>query len=351
MAVTPDVRATFLRWVVRPAWTLLGALALAFATVAVARALTAGPSPPPSSTVVPRWQFLPLLASVVAFGLPHGAVDHLALPWVHDRPVTPRALAGVGLLYLVLGGTFFAAWFLAPAASFVAFIALTWFHWGQGDLYLLCALVPDAPPTRLRRALVVVVRGGLPMVVPLVAFPATYRRVASLVVGRFDPGAVARLDPLFRPEVRAALGVALLLAALASLALGRRTGGAAWRYDAVETTLLAAYFAVVPPVLAIGVYFPLWHSVRHVARMVVLDPAAREALDADRVGAALGAFARDAAPLTVVALALLGGAAVVVPAAPAAPGELAALYLAVLAAFTLPHTVVVSLLDRQQGLW
>jgi Brp/Blh family beta-carotene 15,15'-monooxygenase len=351
MGVTSGVRTALVRWVVYPSWVLVGLTAAVFAALAVvptARAVVASSTPRP-----PAWQYVPLVASVLLFGLPHGAVDHLTLPRAAGRPVTRRSLAGVGLLYLVLGSAFFAAWFLAPAAAFLLFLALTWFHWGQGDRWLLFALASDAadaaPPTRLRSALTVVVRGGLPMVVPLVAFPDAYRRVAALVVGRFESGVVARLDPLFLPEVRAALGGGLAVVALASLALGLRADDATWRYDAVETPLLAVYFAVVPPVLAVGVYFALWHSVRHVVRLVALDSVGRAALDANRVAPAVAGFARDAAPLTLGALALLAGAAAVVPASPGGVAEFAGVYLALLAALTLPHTVVVTLLDRVQG--
>ena len=65
-----------------------------------------------------------------------------------------------------------------------------------------------------------------------------------------------------------------------------------------------AFFAVVPPVLAVRLYVALWHAPRHIARLVLLDPAP-----------ALSRFARDAAPLTGLALAVLAGLYdVVVPA-------------------------------------
>ena len=102
------------------------------------------------------------------------------------------------------------------------------------------------------------------------------------------------------------------------------------------------------PVLAVGLYFCLWHATRHVARLALLDPKSTGALEAGRVAPALVRFARNAAPLTVAALVLLLGLYLVVPEVGATPP---ALYLLLVSALTLPHVVVVSFMDVRQGLW
>ena len=123
-----------------------------------------------------RWRYLPLAASVVVLGLPHGAVDWAALPRAVTGRLDARWALVVVAVYLVAGGAYTAAWFLVPVASAVAFVALTWFHWGQGELHPLVAVLgADHLDSRPRRALTVLVRGGLPMLVPLLAFPVRYR--------------------------------------------------------------------------------------------------------------------------------------------------------------------------------
>jgi len=299
-------------------------------------------------------QYAPLVASVLLFGLPHGAVDHLAVARTRGRRPDLWAIARVVTLYAVVGGAYAVGWFLAPAAAFALFIAVTWFHWGQGDLYALVVLA-DADYLRsgAQRVGTVVVRGGLPMLVPLLAFPDWYRRVAETLVGRFAPDAVAALSPAFRPDVRLGLALGYGAVVVATLAVGyaRTSQSAAWRLDAAETLGLVAFFALVPPVLAIGVYFCLWHSLRHIARLLLVDDAATAALgDGDAV-AAVARFARDAAPLTVVSLALLGGLALLVPNPPDTVPEWVGLYLVFIAVVTLPHVVVVTIMDGEQGIW
>jgi len=297
-------------------------------------------------------RYLPLLASVLLFGLPHGAVDPFVLPRAFGRPASARSLAAVTLLYLVVGGGYALVWVVAPSLAAVAFVVLTWAHWGQGDIHALVALLDaDHLRTRAQRVLAAVVRGGLPMLVPLFAFPERYRAVLSAFVALF--GTEFAVTWPFDPRVRLGLGVAFAALTLWSLALGSRRAGdrGPWRVDAAETLLLWAFFLLVPPVFAVGVYFALWHSLRHVCRTVLHDSVGAGALAAGDVAGALRRFYREAAPLTALALAFVGLAVLLMPAAPTDPLTAIALYLVVIAVLTLPHVVVVSLLDRAEGVW
>ena len=57
------------------------------------------------------------------------------------------------------------------------------------------------------------------------------------------------------------------------------------------------------------------------------------------------------APLTAASLALLGGLALVVPNPPTTVPEWVGLYLVFIAVVTLPHVVVVTIMDREQSIW
>jgi len=331
-------RETVRRWALAPGWLACGLLAVVFAF---------DPDLPRSV------QYLPLVASTVLVGLPHGAIDHLVPGRLHDTGPTLRSLALVGVQYAVLGGLYAAAWFVAPAICFAGFILLTLAHWGQGDVHAVVALAGgDHLRSRGQRALAAVVRGGFPMLVPLVAFPTEYERVARALVAPFT-GDTDVLAPAFIPEARAAVGLGFALLVAAHLAVGyaRRDEGAGWRRDAGETLLLTVYFATVPPILAVGIYFCLWHAARHVARLVLLDPPAVDALSRGAATEAAARFGKQAAPLTLVSLALLGGLYLLVPAPPTDVAGFVGLYLVFIAALTLPHVVVVAWMDHAQGVW
>ncbi|MGN6743644.1 MAG: Brp/Blh family beta-carotene 15,15'-dioxygenase, partial [Amnibacterium sp.] len=291
-------------------------------------------------------QVVPFLVSLVLLGLPHGAIDHLVPSRLAGRAPRPAPMLAVVGLYAVLGAADLAMWALAPAVGFVAFILLTWFHWGQGDLFVAAARDPRMGG-RAARAAHLAARGAIPMLVPLAAQPAAYASVIAATTALFAPGAAGLPALAQAPAVRlTALGVLLAVVA-ADLALDRGRERAS---RAGETVLLLAFFAVVPPVLAVGLYFCLWHSLRHIVRLQLLDGPSAAALRSGRVLPALARFARAAAPLTVVALALLGVLAAVLPHR-AGPAGLLGVYLVLISALTVPHVAVVALMDRAQHVW
>ncbi|QLH76092.1 Brp/Blh family beta-carotene 15,15'-dioxygenase [Halosimplex rubrum] len=302
-------------------------------------------------SVPPTWRYAPLVVSVVAFGLPHGAVDWAALPRAATGRLAPRWLAVVGVVYLLGGGAYAVAWFTVPLAAAVAFLALTWFHWGQGEIHPLRELLDaDHLDARWRRALTLAVRGALPMGVPLLAFPDRYRAVLTSFVAPFG-GSVPAWP--FTTDARLALGAALAALTLATLAVGYRAAGhrRGWAVDAGETLLLWAYFLVVPPVFAVGLYFCCWHAPRHVARVLTLDDRAVAALEGGRLAPALGRFAREAALPTLVALVGCGALWWAAPAPEPTLAGATGVYLVAIAVLTLPHVVVVTWLDRIAGYW
>ncbi|MFB6269295.1 MAG: Brp/Blh family beta-carotene 15,15'-dioxygenase [Halobacterium sp.] len=339
VGLDPDVRRTLAR----------PALAVGWVAVAVAAVPTLLGVTLPESVV-----YAPLVASVVVFGLPHGAIDYVALPRAVAGRVTTRWLAVVGTVYLVLGAAYAAVWFAWPVAAALLFVAVTWLHWGQGDVYPLAVLLDaDYLDSRPRRAATGAVRGGLPMLVPLLGHPETYRDVVASFAAPFG-GRVGDLW-LFTADARLLLGAGFAVLTVATLAAGRlateESPPTAWRVDAAETVGLWAFFLLVPPVFAVGVYFCLWHAVRHVARAVAVDDDSLTALAGGDLRRPLARFAKEAAPLTLAALALLGGLWLAVPDPPTTLEGGVALYLVLIAVLTLPHVAVVTWMDRAQGVF
>jgi Brp/Blh family beta-carotene 15,15'-monooxygenase len=297
-------------------------------------------------------QYVPFALGLVIFGLPHGALDHLVPARLAGRRPTVATVAPVVGLYLVLGVAVAALWVVSPIVAFVFFIALTWFHWGQGDAFASSRRTGE----RLgwpRATGFPLLRGALPMVVPLIAFPATYAGVLGATTrafgGESPSGTLA-------PGIRIALGVGMLvLAILVALldAWGRRGtpgGRRAWLGDVAEVALLAFFFSTVPPVLAVGLYFALWHSVRHIVRLSLLDPALSRPLAEGRWGLVLLRFSGQAAPVTGIALLILAGLFfALTPRTSGGPLDLLGIYLVLISALTVPHAVIVAIMDHAQG--
>lgn len=333
--VTGGMRKTIRRAVLVPSWVILAAMTGLFLLPV---------------TIPLSVQLIPLLLSAVILGLPHGAIDHLVPGRVARTPLNWMQMTLLLVGYLLVAGLVMGLWWLSPSLGFVFFILLTWLHWGLGDLHAALAFT-DAGflVNRPLRLMTAVVRGGLPMLVPLVAFPADYARAATSIIevlgGTDAPGWAFTTE--FRGVVAVAFGVLVVITLAATYVLTLQTGrGGDWYLYAGETLLLLLYFAVVPPFLAVGLYFCLWHSTRHIARLILLQP-----LVDDKIGLAFGRFMKAAAPLTGVSLIMLVGLYFVVPTTPDDALSLVALYLVLIAALTLPHTLVVMWLDDVQGIW
>ncbi|SEH39243.1 beta-carotene 15,15'-monooxygenase, Brp/Blh family [Halopenitus malekzadehii] len=324
-----------------------------------------------------RYRWVPLAVSVLVVGFPHGAVDHHLLARVRDDSTPRGSLARVGATYAVLGGGYAFVWFFLPRVAVTVFLLVTIVHWGTGELYPLIEIAGvhhlGSSTSRLATA---TIRGCLPILGPLVAFPDRFSTVVSLLVTPFLGTPPAWIAALGDPHVRAAIAASVGGGVVATLALGAararavdaalihraqptsqvdaivrpRTAVGGWLLDACETVLLCAFFLVVPPVLAVGTYFCLWHSLRHVARLITFDDRSTTDLADGRIGRPLWRFTRDALPLTAGGLLVIAGVFVAVPRSPGTPTESIGVYLVAIAVLTLPHTVLVAIADREQGI-
>ncbi len=292
-------------WVV-PSARRLGALC----AVALAAAAAVGLLVPDAGRAGPA-----LLVVAGLVGLPHGAVDHLALDWSRGRDAAPtnRLLAAY-----VAGAVATAALALAfPVPAVLALLALSVLHFAEGE----------AAFDRLR--------GGAGLRLPalslglsVVALPVLLRpEPVRPLLAALDPGLPGVLAPLRAPVLAAT--ALLVLAGLAVAAAHR-----AWTVLA-ELALVAGSALVVPPLLVFAVWFGAWHAPRHVLRLLALQPDGTLPVRLRRLVRA--ALLPTAAAVSGLAALALGGRGL--PAA----------VLVVLLALTVPHAVVVARIGRAAG--
>lgn len=297
-----------------------------------------------------RFAFVPLLVGIVALGLPHGALD----PWVPARvgfawgrrwrPVTVYMVGYVAAVVLYL-----AVWRVAPVVAFVGFLVATIVHWGHGDVRYLEEFHGRRSIGRVGLAIGTVLRGSLPIVVPVLAHPheaeSLLRHAASAL------GSAGVEASLTTSAVRIALGSFLAVATAAYAALlprvwTTRRGG--W-IDAAEVVGLVLFFTVVPAYLAVGTYFMGWHALRHLARLLPLRHEDARDLARGNVARPGLRLARDLLPMTVLACALLVGLYLWAHARISTVEGFVALYLVWISALTKPHALVVAAMDVAPG--
>ncbi len=307
-----------------PGRALLIAATVASLAVVAAIALLAMTAPDALVVAGPA-----LLAAGVLVGLPHGAVDHLVPAWTGRASLGPRGMTAVVAGYVLAAVVAWLALAFAGPWALLCLMVLSVAHFGLGDVATGAERDGSPPPRGIDRWCAVYARGAPVLVLPLVFWP----QPLDAALDAFDP----RVTELLSPSVRLAL-LALLLSCGVLTIIRDHTAGR--RLPVVELLALWLLFTVTPPLAAFGIYFGCWHSLRHVARLLVADPRNTADLLAARWQRPLGRFARSAA---IPTLGSLVGLAALVAVASSTP--LLVPMLSVLMALTVPHVVFVAMLD------
>ncbi|MGI9176261.1 MAG: Brp/Blh family beta-carotene 15,15'-dioxygenase [Pirellulales bacterium] len=230
---------------------------------------------------------LALLVAVV--GLPHGAADHrfarprlepvLGVAWL------PVFLAG----YLAVAVAVVCGWFVAPAATIVAFFLASAWHFGQEEPRL-----PIGP--RGLRPVFRLARGGLVIWTTLVFHAGEVATILGLAAPGGSGPSIDRATILLTACSWVMLAIAAAAWGLQVFAAARRTGRMRriLLTDNVLVASLVTLCAVVSPLMSFPVYFCAWHSARGLRRLRI------------ELGESWTELARSLAPLTVGAIALIG---------------------------------------------
>ena len=247
---------------------------------------------------------LAVLAIIILLGVPHGALDgEIARPFM--RPAFGWAWFPIfALPYLGLSACVLVAWRFAPLSTLAGFLAASVWHFGT----------EDAGPHPLEA----LVRGGLPIALPVLMHPAATAHLLGLVA----------LHPLAEsPDWLVAGCRGWVLAALlwTARSLARRR----WTV-LIAPACLGLLFAALPPLAGFAAYFVCFHAPRHMAALV-------QDVRAPRVRTMADALRRS---MPVTALTLLIGAGLWRWFPGDVPDRLLALTIEGLAALTLPHILL-----------
>ena len=297
-------------------------------------------------SVTEAYALYPLLLGIILLGLPHGALDHLVparlgLTWGRK----PLGVALYLLAYVAVAALYLALWLWQPAAAFIGFLAATVWHWGQGDQRFLEIFLGRRRPTRWGAWVTLLVRGSLPIVLPVLAFPETaeslYRHAAT-GLGLPDTTLTLTSPWLVVPLV---LLFAASLLAYALNAVRAAPDATVLAIDGAEVLLLILLFTLVPAYMSVGVYFLFWHSLRHLGRLLILRPQDAASVAQGDWQAPVKRLTLDLLPVTSAALCLLGGFYLFNAARITSLEGFVALYLILISALTKPHLVVVAMMD------
>jgi Brp/Blh family beta-carotene 15,15'-monooxygenase len=246
-----------------------------------------------------RYDTLPFLLSFLFLGMPHGAMD-----WVVNQRLRRARGQSTGMRgfawYLALMAAASTALWLAPVATIVAFLVLTIFHWGLGDI----DAVDPKPRPWGRSTIGVLGRGLVVLGAAFAADPAASWHPFGLLSNQAanDTGlTIARQCGV------GGLAVGLVLTTICVTLrwrVGERRGAF---FDGVEVGLIAVAIAVTDPLFGIGMYFLAVHSWRHSIRLASTSQVLPEGMAGCSLGRRLGMVHLLALPLLIPTFAVLLG--------------------------------------------
>lgn len=201
-------------------------------------------------------ELLPWLIALAFVGMPHGAMDWLIIRKI-DREEGRGSALSVLIRYslmMIAGGLMLA---FAPVITCFGFLMLTAIHWGAADMHAYQPL--QSVRDKGSWWMLATARGGLIIATPFAFQPeAAWQPFAALASG----GVIAE------PTIISQAALSLLTAFALTLChgwLSKRLESPA-KFLA-ESAGVVALLAVLPPMFAIGCYFLLVHSTRHLARL------------------------------------------------------------------------------------
>lgn len=296
---------------------------------------------PSVSSAISGW---PFIISLVLVGMPHGAVDFQLSRWL-KRPAggTFTFRHFLPYLFAVLMSLFF--FVLAPAAAVLLFVMVSVLHFGLADARDLKRRYGRLEPALLTNT-AAIVRGSL-----ILALPFYFAPEASLKVFASIHSIVRDVNLTLDNDVTRSVAGWVFTAALVThsavsavrLFRGQRKMLAV---ELLETGVIAASFATLHPLFAMGLYVVSWHSWRHLAAISRRFPSwgGRESMSAILRG--VFRIHVHSLPLlipTLVAFAVLAWWRLDVRNAE----TLAALTIAIFVVVTLPHHLLVERLVSQ----
>lgn len=278
----------------------------------------------PAAAAIPVGSVLAVLVAVV--GLPHGAADHrVARPRL--EPFLGPVWWGVFLTgYLAIAGAVVLGWLLAPAATILVFFLASAWHFGQEEP----DLAPGPRSAKPLRRTFRMARGGLVIWVPVALQTDEVVRILSLT-------APQGFTPQIRSAIDALVACSWVMLAIAGVAWGGQallaitSAGRRRRIlllDAFMVASLVPLFARVNPVVGFLIYFCGWHSARGLRRL------RRE------LGESWWQLAASLAPMTVLAIGLIGSATWLVLRAPTWHDTLTRATFVGLSSVALPHLLL-----------
>ena len=281
-----------------------------------------------------------LLASALAFGLPHGAYDFwILLDKTRNETNKFRSLIKNLAIYLGLVILTVGIWYFLSNVALIGFLALTAWHFGSGD----AIWENNSKHNWLLNSLG---RGLLVIFAPLTFYPPE----SGVVLAKLDVNSAEMLIN-FAPYALAVGIFLFLLNNLFTVFHKSQINLSQQSFIWLETIFLMIFFWLTTPLLAVTIYLVGVHSWRHLVRLNVYENSKKFELHS--LWQNIKRFHQRALPLTLLSLVSLALIFWLWQLRISDLSDKTSAYLVLLSALTVPHAILITwtelkLTKRQQ---
>lgn len=291
-------------------------------------------------------QMLVYLGCMIGINLPHGGFEHFNNLRNRDLNFGAKYL----IIYVAFVLSFIGFFLIEPVPALMLAFGTAVLKGGHSDLMLLKSKNKYNHITnKIQFTLGMFVRGGAIMIVPLYFWTDIYHTFTVYMLNLFGS------DPVSYGYLQSA-SVFLIatygLAFVSYFAYGYINQGkitSSLKYDLFESSILVLFFITVPMMMAVGIYFAFWYTIRQSSRSMNVDTKYTE-------------NERDVPPIIAWSVMIAGASLtaifastlyLIMPNSPFSLGLLAGLvsfYTIFVCIIALPHVVVGQWLD-DRGIW
>jgi len=227
-------------------------------------------------SVQPEFLKYTFYIGIIFLGMAHGAADHL-FAWGMIKRQNLFKKISLLLIYASSSVLYLIIWKYLPLAALSLFLIITILHWGLGDRYFClkmynCLYLKDCFYLKI---LNILIKGTIPIFISIYSdFAFSVSFIGSLFdqLGHnlFEIGLLSDFYDLFIiiPVLLFIIYILMLFRYCRSFKNYNLKG---LFFDISETILLFLLFLSLPTALSLGIYFIMWHSIRHAVRILLAD--------------------------------------------------------------------------------
>jgi len=278
-------------------------------------------------------QYALLIAGTIIIGIPHGATDDQ----IFSKTSLSRILPGDNKsyfygVYILVIAIYTALWLISPLISLIIFLLISVYHFGQSHLFYIEKVKPLWAKTTFY-----LLWGTYVLMLPLMFSYAEASPIIREIIG-FTPFSETFVSQIAVPTALYLMGINVLF--LTVLLLVKNLPVRNYFIELANLAALGALAYFTPLFVAFITYWALWHSFNSVVEISTFLSRQHKKLN-------FKYFYKKALPLSLITF--LGiGLLFFITQSFGSKETLLAVFFIIIAAITLPHTIVMEFLYKEK---